>query len=259
MLHLLIQASNDLTPMTNQASTICNIAPVAYIKSCFTQRFGIPRQAGLVRSATAQIAFTNTENNRLSLRGLEEFSHLWVVFLFHQQKYDKSKPLVWPPRLGGKKTMGVFATRSPNRPNPIGISAVEIDQITHDSTEILIHIKGGDFLDGTPVLDLKPYVAFADSIPLATSSWVPGTDALMPVEWNHTAADNLAALQTTDSSLADAQQIIDETLAQDPRPAHERNKDGKDGQLWHMRLLSIDISWTVKNSTALVTAIKRCT
>ncbi len=242
--------------MTDQESNSATLTPVAHIRSCFTQRFGIPRQPGLVASATAQIIFSNTENNKLSLRGLDEFSHLWVVFLFHQQNYAKSKPLVWPPRLGGRKTMGVFATRSPNRPNPIGLSAVEIDRITHDKKEIQIHVRGGDFLDGTPVLDLKPYVSFADSIADASSSWVTAIDESMPVNWSDEALNNLRERQQHSNHLADARQLIEETLAQDPRPAHERAKDGRADQQWHMRLYDIDISWQVIDGCVRVTQVK---
>ena len=125
---------------------------IATIRSCYPQRFGIPRQAGLVKTATATINFAASQNNELSIRDIESFSHLWVIFIFHKQNYSGFKPLVQPPRLGGKKTMGVYATRSPNRPNPIGLSAVLLDRVEYGEQEIRLHVRGGDFLDGTPVL-----------------------------------------------------------------------------------------------------------
>lgn len=231
---------------------------IAKIRSCFTQRFGIPRQAGLVPGATAQIVFTNTPDNLLSLRGLDEFSHLWVIFVFHKQHYKKAKPLVTPPRLGGKKTMGVFATRSPNRPNPIGMSAVEIEKITCEGNEILVHVNGGDFLDGTPVLDIKPYVSFADAIPEASSSWVSPIGELLPVKWCEPAINGLHhTLESDDQTqLSSIIKLINETIAQDPRPAYERNKDGHTNQQWHMRLMDLDISWSVINGTAEIIKVK---
>lgn len=234
---------------------IAALKPIAWIQSCYTQRFGIPRQAGLVPSATAQIVFENTQDNVLSLRGLDDFSHLWVIFIFHQQHYAKSKPLVSPPRLGGNKNMGVFATRSPNRPNPIGMSAVEIEKISHGHEQILIHIKGGDFLNGTPVLDIKPYIGFADSIANASSTWVSPVDERMQVKWSPQAITNFSEIIASDDQTR-MTQLINETIALDPRPAHERNKDGRLNQQWHMRLMDIDISWQVINTTAEITNVK---
>lgn len=153
--------------------------------------------------------------------------------------------------------MGVFATRSPNRPNPVGLSAVRIENISQNNEEILIHIRGGDFLDGTPVLDIKPYVAFADSIPAASSTWVSPIDESMPVYWSEQAASALRGLQTADTKLINIKQLIEDTLAQDPRPAHERNKDGRMNQQWHMRLHELDISWSVVNDAVTVTSIKK--
>ena len=157
-----------------------SLYPVATIRSCYPQRFGIPRQAGLVRTATATVNFEASHMNELSVRDIESFSHLWIIFLFHKQNYTGFKPLVQPPRLGGKKTMGVYATRSPNRPNPIGLSAVLLDRVEYAEREIRLHVQGGDFLDGTPVLDIKPYVPFADSIPEASSEWAVASEPLMP-------------------------------------------------------------------------------
>ena len=171
---------------------------IAVIRSCYPQRFGIPRQSGLVTTATATVDFEATRDNELALRDIESFSHLWIIFLFHQQNYPAYKPLVQPPRLGGKKTMGVFATRSPNRINPIGLSAVQLDRIEQNSEEIKIHILGGDFLDGTPVLDIKPYLPFADSISEADSAWAGPTESTLPVVWKDDALSVVAAADQGD-------------------------------------------------------------
>ncbi|PZD71937.1 tRNA (adenine(37)-N6)-methyltransferase [Acaryochloris thomasi RCC1774] len=226
------------------------LTPIAHVQSCYPERFGIPRQAGLVPSATAAIVFSKSENHKLSLRGLERFSHIWVVFLFHQG-YAKTKPLVQPPRLGGKKTMGVYATRSPNRPNPIGLSAVSLDRVDYQSDKILIHIRGGDFLDGTPVLDIKPYIPYADAIPEADSAWAIAEPPPLLVLWSAAAQSALEASQGV--HVEQVRTLIAETIAQDPRPAHERGKDGRPGQQWNMRVKGFDVFWQVEAGVATVT------
>lgn len=237
------------------------LTPIAYIRSCYPDRFGIPRQAGLVPAATATIVFTNNAANQLALRDITEFSHLWIIFWFHGQRFEVSKPLVCPPRLGGNKPVGVYATRSPNRPNPIGLSAVALEQIEIKRHEIQLHIRGGDFLDGTPVLDLKPYIAYADAIPSANSGWAAHQEPVLPVSWSDAAATDLEACWAR-GQVADPAAIrclIEETIAQDPRPAYERRKDGRVGQQWHMRILGFDVSWKVEAGTVWITRLMQLT
>ncbi len=250
-------SSQKITPdvWSPEGSEAITLVPIAYVHSCYPERFGIPRQAGLVPSATANIVFAMTEFNKLALRGLESFSHIWVIFLIHQ-RYLKVKPLVQPPRLGGKKTMGVYATRSPNRPNPIGLSAVPLDRVEFSPDRISLHIHGGDFLDGTPVLDVKPYVPYADDIPAANSTWAIGEDPCLPVVWSPIA---VKALEMSPTENAWIQQLITETIAQDPRPAHERRKDGRPGQEWNMRLGGFDVFWQVTAGVATVTRLAQLT
>ena len=230
-----------------------SLTPIAYIRSCYPERFGIPRQAGLVSSATATIVFPNTDLHWHSLRGITDFSHLWVIFLFHGQTFSKFRPLVRPPRLGGNKTVGVYASRSPNRPNQIGLSAVPLNQVEQTSKEILLHIHGGDFLDGTPVLDIKPYVPYADAIATATSTWADDVDPLLPVEWSLMAIANLEASSHRQREYI--QQVITDVIAQDPRPGYERGKNGQPGQEWNMRLVGFDIFWKVETGNAIVTRL----
>jgi tRNA-Thr(GGU) m(6)t(6)A37 methyltransferase TsaA len=232
-----------------------HLTPVATIRSCYPERFGVPRQSGLVKSARASIVMPNTDFNRLSIRGLEAFSHLWIVFVFHQQRYQRAKPLVNPPRLGGKTSIGVFATRSPNRPNPIGLSAVEMINIEASGDELLIHIKSGDFLDGTPVIDIKPYVPFVDALPHAHSDWAPQAEPTLPVIWHEDAArarDDFAASHTALPALIP---VIEETIALDPRPAYERRRDGAVNQSWGMRISRYNIRWQVIDGTAIIVSI----
>ncbi len=229
------------------------LTPIAWIRSCYPDRFGIPRQAGLVPSAYAEIVFATTEASRLALRGIDSFSHLWVLFLFHQQTFPTVKPLVHPPRLGGKKTMGVYATRSPNRLNPIGLSAVQLHQVRESANELILDVRGGDFLDGTPVLDIKPYIPYADAIPTAQSTWVTPPESGLSVHWSEAAEQMFIRLQGPSDSLIRC--LINETLAQDPRPAYERGKDGKVGQQWNIQICTLSIFWQVRDNTAVITRI----
>ena len=230
--------SSDRSQQSPPALEPVALTPIAHIQSCYPERFGIPRQAGLVPSAIATIVFSKTEANKLSLRGIESFSHIWVLFLFHQG-YARAKPLVQPPRLGGRKTMGVYATRSPNRPNAIGLSTVPLDRVEQKSHSILLHVHGGDFLDGTPVLDIKPYIPYTDAVPEANGAWAADNDPPLRVVWSAAAQ---SALASNAGERIEAQQtLITETIAQDPRPAHERGKDGRPGQHWNMRLSGFDV------------------
>ena len=228
---------------------------IATIRSCYPQRFGIPRQAGLVKSAKARIVFEATRDNELAVRNIESFSHLWVVFVFHKQNYSGFKPLVQPPRLGGKKSMGVFATRSPNRPNPIGLSAVPLERVEYGSAEILLHIKAGDFLDGTPVLDIKPYIPFADSIAQASSEWAESAEPTLPVVWKRVALNELALVEPIVKRAEELRELIEDTISLDPRPAYERGKDGKQGQTWGMRFLHTDVKWQVCGGAAEIVSV----
>lgn len=228
--------------------------PIAYIQSCYPDRFGIPRQAGLVESAYADIVFEATEENKLALRGIEEFSHLWVLFAFHGQSYGDFKPLVRPPRLGGNKSVGVYATRSPNRPNAIGMSAVKLLGITEKKKKLRLQVQGGDFLDGTPVIDVKPYVPYADAIPAAVGAWTVKQETLLPVRWSHEAETVL--IESLDPEPGKLRCLIEETLAQDPRPGYERGKDGREGQRWNMQVSHYSVFWTVENGIAEVVKLE---
>ncbi|MGQ7845297.1 tRNA (N6-threonylcarbamoyladenosine(37)-N6)-methyltransferase TrmO [Granulosicoccus sp. 3-233] len=234
---------------------------IATIRSCYSQRFGIPRQPGLVDSAVAAIEFEPTRDNELALRDLGSFSHLWVVFVFHGQSYSRFKPLVQPPRLGGKKTMGVYATRSPNRPNPIGLSAVALRDVRFDKDRFRVLVDGGDFLDGTPVLDIKPYVPFVDAIPDARSDWATQLQDGLEVGWTVQALQRLAEIEPGCDLVATGslglQRLIEQTLAQDPRPAYERGKDGKPGQHWGVLVGPVDVMFEVSQGRVMVVSIKR--
>ena len=237
--------------MHAESAAPITLIPIARIESCYPERFGIPRQAGLVPSARANIVFSATEDNKLALRDIQDFSHLWVIFLFHSQKFTDMRPLVRPPRLGGNKGVGVYASRSPNRPNPIGLSAVKLVAVVEQKKNILLQVQGGDFLDGTPVLDIKPYVPYADAIAHADSAWATPQAPSLPVEWSTEAE----AVLHDRVDLEQQRRLIEETLALDPRPGYERGRDGKPGQRWNMQVSNYSVFWTVENGIATVTRL----
>lgn len=177
------------------------LRPIGTLRSVYGQKFGIPRQAGLVPEARAAL---HLDLPRDAVRGLERFSHVWVIFLFHEA--TDTKLVVRPPRLGGAKKTGVLATRSPHRPNHIGLSAVALERVDADAPGgPVLHLRGVDFLDGTPVLDVKPYLPYADSIPTATAGWAEGALARSAVRFTEEAraiAEEAGLVETIEQSLA---------------------------------------------------------
>jgi tRNA (adenine37-N6)-methyltransferase len=242
--------------------TALTLQPIAYVRSCYPERFGIPRQPGLVTAATGAIVLPNTAENQLAVRGIEAFSHLWVIFGFHDCDYgDRFKPLVSPPRLGGKQQVGVYASRSPNRPNPIGLSAVKLDRVEISAIELCLHISGIDLLDGTPVFDIKPYVPYSDAIPNAEAGWATPIEDAIVVDWEPAAIavlENLWAMGVIADWIA-IRDLIAQTIGQDPRPAHERNQDGRDGQQWNLRVGGFNVWWAVVGGVARITQVATIT
>ena len=153
------------------------ITPIAYIKSDFPEKFGIPRQSGLVEELTAAVVFEPAYRDSSALRGLEGFSHLWLIWEFSQARREGWSPTVRPPRLGGNKRLGVFATRSPFRPNPLGLSCVRLLEIRQDREQgpVLV-VAGADLMDGTPIYDIKPYLPYADARPEASAGFTGRVD-----------------------------------------------------------------------------------
>jgi tRNA-Thr(GGU) m(6)t(6)A37 methyltransferase TsaA len=186
-------------------------------------------------------------NRAEAVRGLEGFSHVWVSFVFHACMGESWKPTVRPPRLGGNRRLGVFATRSTHRPNPIGLSAVELERIEAGPGRVLLHLKGADLLDGTPVLDIKPYLPYSDVIPGATGGFAAeAPDTLFEVSFSRPALDRCAAVP-------ELELLIRQILSQDPRPAYHGKNDAK--RVFGMKLLDYDVKWEVTGETVVVTAI----
>ncbi|SFC39686.1 tRNA-Thr(GGU) m(6)t(6)A37 methyltransferase TsaA [Marinospirillum celere] len=187
------------------------------IHSCYQEKFAVPRQPGLAPSAWATLELLPPYNQPETVEGLEAFSHLWLTFVFHENLEKGWKPRVRPPRLGGNLKQGVFATRSTFRPNGLGLSVVKLEGI--DLSEgVKLKLSGIDLVDGTPVVDIKPYLPWADSLPLAEAAWAPEPPQLLPVTFSLEADQQL----NDHPEGTQLKQLISEVLAQDPRPAYQR-------------------------------------
>lgn len=220
-----------------------NIEPIGIIHSCFKEKFGIPRQAGLAKSATATLELLPPYNVEEALRGIEEYSHLWIVFAFHESVCEKFQPTVRPPRLGGNVRKGVFATRAPFRPNPIGLSVVELKGVSGTTLEL----AGGDFLDGTPVLDIKPYVPYADSVPDAHGSFAHSApEAPNSVEFS-------AEAETVFQTLENPQKrLIKDMLSYNPRPAYQADDPDR---TFGTKVFDLDVKWKQDSNCVTIVSI----
>ena len=186
---------------------------IAYARNDYTDKFAVPRQSGLVPEVLTRVAFVPEYRNPEALRGIEGFSHLWLVWVFHQARRDGWSPTVRPPRLGGNRRMGVFATRSPFRPNPIGLSAVKL----HGVADGDLLVTGADLADGTPILDVKPYLPYADCLPEASAGY---TAALPDRELTVVCPPELMA-----SMPEQQREALLSVLSHDPRPAYQHDPD----------------------------------
>jgi tRNA-Thr(GGU) m(6)t(6)A37 methyltransferase TsaA len=190
--------------------------PIGVIRSPYREKFGIPRQPSLATAAGVTLQLLPPYNHPDCVRGLEAFSHVWISFVFHQTLERGWQPLVRPPRLGGNAKVGVFASRSTHRPNPLGLSLVELVSVTTESG-VSLQLAGADLLDGTPVLDIKPYIPFVESRPDAAGGFVDGPPPLLQVEWSDAAQRQLTGLAPP----AGFATLVEQVLAQDPRPAYQ--------------------------------------
>lgn len=224
-------------------------APIGVIHSCFREKFGIPRQPGLATAARATLELLPPYSQPAAVRGLEGFSHLWLVFVFHGVPTGRWRATVRPPRLGGNQRQGVFATRSNFRPNPIGLSAVKLDGIAVRQGQVVLHLAGVDLLDGTPVLDIKPYLPYADRILDATGGFASeAPETALEVEFSPAASGFCAGWLE-----GDLRELICQILRQDPRPAYERTDPTP--QRYGMKLYGLDVRWETRGGVAYVTEI----
>ncbi|CAM3696834.1 tRNA (N6-threonylcarbamoyladenosine(37)-N6)-methyltransferase TrmO [Parendozoicomonas haliclonae] len=227
------------------------LEPVGFIRSCYQEKFGIPRQPGLATSARAELHLHGPCNCPEAVVGLDKFSHIWIQFVFHQTQSEGWRPTVRPPRLGGEKRLGVFATRSTHRPNPLGLSLVKLEGIQHRKGQVILELSGIDLLDGTPVVDIKPYLPWADSQPEATAGFAPDVPVTVPVLWTEDAR------QISESISAKIgqpfQQLVEEVLGQDPRPAYLKKRDRED---FGVLLWDYNVRWKVRPEGFEVFAIE---
>lgn len=177
------------------ADEALTLTPIAITRSCFKDKFGVPRQPGLTRHAYAELVIQSPYDREDAFRGLETASHLWLTFQFHEAIRAEWRPVVRPPRLGGNKKIGVFASRSPFRPNSLGLSVVRNEGLVRKGGKLILRVSDHDLIEGTPILDIKPYLPFADSVPEATLGWAESapTDRAHVV-FSPTAEQQLATL-----------------------------------------------------------------
>lgn len=222
------------------------LQPIAYLRSPFRQKFAIPRQPNLVRAALGELEFVEGFRDPNLLRGLEGFSHLWLLFLFHATAAQGWSATIAPPRLGGDQRVGVFASRSPFRPNNLGLSVVERGAIRQAGSRLSLQVHGVDLLDGTPIVDIKPYLPYADCVPDASAGYAglrPGTaagDSAISVAFTGNTRSVLTEIHQT---LPHFEALVRGVLQQDPRPAHQaRQQDARDYAMW---LYDYNVRWRV--------------
>jgi len=227
--------------------------PVGIVHSCYKEKFGIPRQPGLVPDAPARIELLEPCRSPMVVRGLARFSHIWVVFVFHKCLEAGWKPTVRPPRCGGNRRAGVFATRSPFRPNPVGLSCVELTAIHQQGARVELAVRGGDLLDQTPVLDIKPYLPWADALPQADGGFAADAPArLAEVRFSPRAEKACEKREVAD--IPGLRKIITQMVSLDPRPAYAAS--GPDGKHYRFRVFDLDVEWTVCGDTVRVLDIR---
>ena len=222
-----------------------NVQVIARMKSDFPSKFGIPRQSGLVQQLRSTIIFEPEYRNADALRGLEDFSHLWIIWQFSQAVRQDWSPTIRPPRLGGNTRLGVFATRSPFRPNHLGLSSVEILGI--EQTEqygTVIHVAGADLMDGTPIFDIKPYIPYSDSHPHAKGGFTDtAADFLLDVDIPHSLLNKLPEQK---------RQAVLGILSHDPRPSYQKDPE----RIYGLSFAGFNIRFTVNEKQLTVVSIE---
>ncbi|MCI6011382.1 MAG: tRNA (N6-threonylcarbamoyladenosine(37)-N6)-methyltransferase TrmO [Firmicutes bacterium] len=235
-----------MTEAAEKQPQITAMRSIGYVRSDFPAKFGIPRQSGLV-DTRAEVVLVPPFNKPEAVRGLEEFSHIWLLWEFSENiRLDGSwSATVRPPRLGGNERKGVFATRSPFRPNPIGLSCVKLDQIRMEAEGPVLQITGADLMNGTPVYDIKPYVAYSDSVPDAAGGFSDRVrDYHLDVEIPQDILEQIPQGQ---------RDIVKKLLSQDPRPSYQEDPE----RIYGMPYGGMDIRFRVRERTLTVTGVEK--
>lgn len=219
---------------------------IAHIKNDYTEKFGIPRQSGIINSLRSQIIFEPEYRVKEAFRGLEGFSHLWLIWQFSEAARENWSPTVRPPKLGGNKRVGVFATRSPFRPNPIGMSAVKLEKIDLDCAFApVLTVTGADLMNNTPILDIKPYLPYADSRPEASSGFaLQEKEGKLQVDF---------PMELLEKIPAEKREGLKEILSQDPRPAYKEDSR----RVYTMAFGENQVSFTVERGIARVIDVEQ--
>lgn len=239
-----------LVSASDTQTTAFQCQPIGLVHSCFKEKFGIPRQPGLALTARAELELIGDYARMDAVRGLDRCSHIWVLFLFSEHLDRGWTPLVRPPRSQGGK-MGVFATRATFRPNPIGMSVVKLDRIEDRSGTPILHLSGIDILDGTPVIDIKPYLPYADSLPDARYDYATDSQKkCLAVHFSEPAQQMLSNHPDQEAF----RQLIEDLLSCDPRPTHRRKPD--DQRIYGIRLEHYNVRWRINNDSIDVIAIE---
>ena len=220
------------------------IEPIAHIRTDFKEKFGIPRQSGYVEGCIGKVVFEPKYRNPDALRGLEGFSHIWLIFDFSENHREGWDPMVRPPRLGGNTKVGVFASRSPFRPNSLGLSSVKLVSIEDTDEGPVLTVEGADMLDGTPIYDIKPYIRRSDSHPDAVSGFADST-----ADHGLTVSDPDGLLETIPE---EKRKVVRGCLEMDPRPSYH-----DDERRYAMRFSEYDISFTVTGRELLIEEIRK--
>lgn len=223
---------------------------IGTIRSPYKEKFAVPRQPGLIEDGGGELVLLPPYNQADAVRGLSDFSHLWVMFIFHQTMEGGWRPTVRPPRLGGNARIGVFATRSTFRPNPLGMSLIALKGVRVQAKEVVLELGSLDMVDGTPVVDIKPYLPFAESQPLARAGFAQGAPTSdMPVRFSRQAERQLQQ----QSQYPQLRRFISQVLAQDPRPAYRKGEAAKrDYAVW---LLDFNVRWRVVDGSTEVLSL----
>ena len=223
---------------------MAEIRPIAYMHSDFPEKFGIPRQAGIVRELESLVVFEPEYRDVEALRGIEGFSHLWLIWQFSAAVTERFSPTVRPPRLGGNVRMGVFATRSPFRPNSLGLSCVELKAVQErPGLGTVLVVRGADLMDGTPIFDVKPYIPYADCHPEARGGFAPDAGATLQVEIPEAFLEKIPA---------DKRTALRGVLANDPRPRYQHDA----ARVYTMDFAGLTVRFCVDGETLRVREIE---
>ena len=218
--------------------------PIAHIRTDFKTKFGIPRQAGLVPELRGAVVFTPEYRNPDALRGLEGFSHIWLIWEFSEARREQWSPTVRPPRLGGNVRMGVFATRSPFRPNPIGLSCVKLESVSNDpALGPVLEVSGADLMDGTPILDIKPYLPYCDCRPEAAAGFTAQAMPTLTVDFPPALLARVPE---------DEREALLGVLAQDPRPRYQDDPE----RIYGMGFAGLEVRFRVEGDVLHVCSVE---